>query len=176
MFRRVNALVQCCRRILIKHRHRLLADNGPGVHTGIDEMDGATGDFHALIQRLFPGFQSGEGGQQRGVNINDAAFKGAQKIALKHAHETGEDDQIHFRRLQLLHEGAFGVFVQFGAEFARRNELGGHVAFTGMGEDAGVFDIAQDDGDFRRNSAGRDGIGNGDKVGAFAGTENAETK
>jgi hypothetical protein len=45
-----------------------------------------------------------------------------------------------------------------------------------MGQDAGILDIAQNDGNFRRNFSRSDGIGDGHEIGAFAGTENAESK
>src|SRR4051812_26176358 len=44
----------------IQHRDGLLADNGAGIDTGIHEVDGATGDLYPIIERLFPGFQSGK--------------------------------------------------------------------------------------------------------------------
>lgn len=54
MFCRVNALVQSFRRVVVQNRHRRLADDRAGIHSCIHEMHRATGDFHAVIQRLPP--------------------------------------------------------------------------------------------------------------------------
>lgn len=176
VFGGVDALMQTRGGVMVENGHGLLADDGAGIHAGVHKMHGAAGDFHAVVERLFPGFEPGKGGQQRGMDIDDAPFKRAQKIALQDAHETGEDDQIHLGRLQLFHESALGVLVQFGAEFSRRDEAGGKIAFAGVGQNSRGFDIAEDDGGGRWNFPRRDGIGDGDKVGTFAGTENADAK
>jgi hypothetical protein len=52
----------------------------------------------------------------------------------------------------------------------------GNFPLARAGQNPRAFDIAQDDGDFRRNFSRCDGIGNGDKVRAFAGTEDAQSK
>jgi len=176
VFGGVDALMQARGGVMVENGYGLLADDGAGIHAGVHKMHGAAGDFHAVVERLFPGFESGKGGQQRGVDVHDAAFKRTQKITLQDAHEPGEDDQIHLGRLQLVHEGALGVLVQLGAEFSRGDEAGGKIAFAGVDQNPRGFDIAQDDGGGRRDFPRGDGIGDGDKVGTFAGTENADAK
>ena len=68
-----------------------------------------------------------------------------RKSPFQHAHETGEHDQIHFRRLQRADKCALGVLVQFGAEFSRRNELRRKVSFARVRQNSRVLDIAQND-------------------------------
>ena len=46
-------------------------------------------------------------------------FERPQKIALQHAHETREDDQIHAGLAQGADVGVLRLFIQFGAEFSR---------------------------------------------------------
>jgi hypothetical protein len=60
MFRSMDPLMQRLRRIIVHHRNRLLSDDRPGVNSGIHKMHGAASDLYAMIQRLFPGLQSGE--------------------------------------------------------------------------------------------------------------------
>jgi len=50
--------------VVVVHGDGLLGDNGAGVDALIDEVNGAAGDFDAVIESLFPCFESGEGGEQ----------------------------------------------------------------------------------------------------------------
>src|SRR5581483_11698537 len=110
------------------------------------------------------------------MHVDDAAFKCAKKISLEHAHKTGEHNQIHFRILQRFDKCALGVFVQLGAKFSRRNELRGQIAFARVRENSRIFHVAQNDGDLRGNFSRSYGVGNRDKVRAFAGTEHANSE
>lgn len=110
------------------------------------------------------------------MDIDDAPLECAQKIALQNAHETGEHNQIHPRILQRGDKCAFRILVQLGAKFSRRNELCGYFPVARARQNAGALDIAQDDGGFRRDFSGGDGVGDGDKIRAFAGTEDADAK
>ena len=110
------------------------------------------------------------------MNVHDAPFKRAQKFAFQHSHETREHDQIHLRLLQRVDKCALRVLVQFGAEFPRRNELRRNFSFARVRQNSRVLDIAQNQGDFGRNFSRRARVGNRDKVGAFAGAEDAQTE
>ena len=50
--------------VVVVHRDGLLGDDGAGIDALIDEMDGAAGDFDAVVEGLFPCFESGEGGEK----------------------------------------------------------------------------------------------------------------
>ena len=50
--------------VVVMNRDGLLGDDGAGVDALIDEMDGAAGDFHAVIEGLFPCLESGEGREE----------------------------------------------------------------------------------------------------------------
>jgi len=69
-----------------------------------------------------------------------------------------------------------GFLLQLGAKFARRDELCWKFSFARARQDSRRLDIAQDDGDFRRDLSGGNGIGDRDKVRTFARTEDAETE
>jgi hypothetical protein len=160
----VNTLVQAFSGVVVQNRNCLLADDGAGIYAGIHEMNGATGDFHTMVESLLPGFKTGKGRQQTRVDIHYAAFEGAEKIALEHTHETCEDDQIYFSGLQCGHKRSLGVFIELGAEFTRRNELGRKLSFSGMCQDAGGFYIAGDEGNVCGDFAGGGGVSNRDEV------------
>ena len=110
------------------------------------------------------------------MDVHDAAFKRAQKFALQHPHETRKHNQIHFCPLQRADERPFRLLVQFGAKFSRRDELRRNLPFARVRQNPRTLDVAQDEGDLRRNFSRSPPLGNGDKVGAFAGAENAQAK
>ena len=56
----MNALVQAFGRVVIENGDALLPDDGTSVHAGIHEMNGAAGDFDAVVEGLFPGFEAGK--------------------------------------------------------------------------------------------------------------------
>ena len=60
------------------------------------------------------------------MDVHDAPLECAQKIALQHAHETGQHNQIDFGILQRGDERAFRRLVQLGAKLSRRNKLRGN--------------------------------------------------
>ena len=110
------------------------------------------------------------------MDVHDVAFERAQKFAFEHAHETGEHDQIHLRRLQRGDVIALGILIQLGAEFSGRDELRRNFPPARVRENSSAFDIAQDDAGFRWNFSRRDGGGDGGEVRAFAGAEHAQSK
>lgn len=56
----VNALMQCLWRVVVQNGNSFLADDRPGIHARIHEMDRAAGHFNAMVERLFPRFEAGE--------------------------------------------------------------------------------------------------------------------
>jgi len=49
-----------------------LQDDGAGVEIFVDEMDGAAGEFDAVVEGLLLGFEAGEGWEERWMDIQDA--------------------------------------------------------------------------------------------------------
>ena len=173
VFGGVDTLVERLRGIVIQDRDGLLADNRAGIDAGIDEMDGATAYLDPIGLGLFPGLEPRERRQERGMDIHDAAGEGLEKLALEDAHEPGQGNQLDFGAPQGLDAGPLGLFVQFGAEFARRDESGGDIAFPRPLENAGLGHVAQDQDHLGREAARRAGPGNGQEIRAFAGTQHA---
>ena len=107
------------------------------------------------------------------MDIHDAAREGLQELAFEHAHEPGQGHQIDLGGPQGLDVRPLRLFVQFGAEFARRDKSRGDVAFPRPLENAGLGHVAQDQGHLGREPARRAGLGNGQEIRAFAGTQHA---
>jgi hypothetical protein len=83
-----------------------LQDDGAGVEIFVDEMDGAAGEFYAVVEGLFLGFEAGEGWEERRMDVENALGKGGYEKWRKKAHVASEADKIDF------------VFVEDGGELA----------------------------------------------------------
>lgn len=81
--------------IVIQDRHGTLTDDGAGIDTGVDEVDGTAGCFDAVVEGLFPGRDAWKGWKQRGMDVDDSAGEGLQERAFEDAHEAGQDNQVH---------------------------------------------------------------------------------
>ena len=176
VFGSMDTLVERLRGIVIQNRDGLLADDRAGIDAGIDEMDGATADLDSVGLGLFPRFEPRERRQERGMDIHDAAGEGLQELPFEDAHEPGQGHQLDLGGPQGLDVRPLGLFVQFGAKFALRDESGGDIAFPRPLENAGLGHIAQDQGHLGREAAGRAGLGDGQEIGAFAGTQHANSE
>ena len=60
----------------VENRDGGLQDDGAGVEIFVDEVDGAAGEFDAVVEGLLLRFEAGERGQERGMDIEDALGKG----------------------------------------------------------------------------------------------------
>src|SRR5437899_3730648 len=67
-----------------------LQNDGAGVEIFVDEVDGAAGEFYAVVEGLFLRFQAGERGEERGMDIEDALGKGGNEKRREEAHVAGE--------------------------------------------------------------------------------------
>ena len=110
------------------------------------------------------------------MDVDNAVGEGAEEFAFENAHEASESDVIDTGFAEGGNVALFGFFVEFGAEFSRRDEFRGQPPFARVLKNARALDVADHQRDFRRHLAARDGLGNGGKVRSFAGTEHAETE
>src|SRR5207249_4901714 len=106
--------------------------------------------LHAVIERLFPGLQTGKGRKQRWMNVNDSALERSKEFAFEHAHEPGEGKHIDVSFGKFRDKSALGIIVEFRPELSRLNEFSGQFSFTRSLENTGRFDIAQHDRNLRR--------------------------
>ena len=79
---------------------------GPPSSERVDEVDGHAGDLDARRERVADGVCAGEGGQQRRVQVDDAAREGRQHRRAEDAHVAGQDDQLRGRGRDGLGEEA----------------------------------------------------------------------
>ena len=77
-----------------------MKDDRPSVQSRCHEVDGRTGNAHAMHKRLTLGIQSRKRREQRRVDVEDAIRKGVQQRRPDKAHESGETHEGHSARLQ----------------------------------------------------------------------------
>jgi len=63
----------------IENRDDGLKNYGAGIEIFVDEMDGAAGEFDAVIEGLPLRFEAGERRKERGMDIEDALGKGGDE-------------------------------------------------------------------------------------------------
>src|SRR5690606_9080197 len=87
--------------IALANGHDALRHDGPVVELGRDEVYGTTVALHAQWERLLMRVQAGERRQQRGMDIDEAAFETGHESGREHAHEPGEQNIVRLERLNL---------------------------------------------------------------------------
>jgi hypothetical protein len=110
------------------------------------------------------------------MNVHDSPLKLAQKFPFQNSHETGQGHQLDLGFRQRLQASLLGIVVQFGSKLTWINKLGRQLSLASMFENAGCFDVAEDDGNLRRYVVVGTSIGNSREIGPFAGSEHTETK
>ena len=91
MFNGMDPLFQCLNR---RDHDSLLAQDGPGVETFVDEMNGHTCLGDARIDRLLDRMQPWEGGKQRGVDVHDSVWESDEERAGDEVHVAREHDDL----------------------------------------------------------------------------------
>ena len=151
-----------------------LEDDGAVIEALVDEVDGAAGDFDSVIERLLLGVETGERGQQRRMDIEDAVGEGGDEAGREQAHVTGEADEVDVVSADAGNQ--VGVVLGAGAAFGDEDGRG-EVEVAGGGDAWGFGGVGEDDGDFDvEEAAFADRAGDGEEVGAAAGEEDAEAQ
>ena len=99
--------------VVVRDGNDGLEDDGAGVEIFVNEMDGAAGEFYAVFEGLALGFEAGEGGKERRVNVEDAVGEGGDEIRREEAHVAGEADEVNF---VLVEDGDDLAIVGFSLE------------------------------------------------------------
>ncbi len=139
-------------RIVLFHFHRALGNDLAGIHTLIDVMNGTAGDLYAVLQCLPLTVKSFKGGQQRGMNIDDPAFKGRYKFRRHDTHISRENNiigSIGFDRT----DKPIGVFIRFSVA-----ENGFDFMFSGNIQRFGIVMIGDQRDDLAVDLSGFDMI------------------
>src|SRR5882724_8470709 len=156
----------------VEDRDGGLQDDGAGVEVFVDEVDGAAGELHAVVEGLLLRFEARERGEERGMNIQDALGKGGDEEWEEEAHVACEADEID---LVFAEDGGDLAVVGFALEAFGGDGAGGNVAGGGAFEAGGAGLVADDDGDFGAGDAAcGDTIGEGFEVGAATAEEDAD--
>ena len=153
MFGQLDPFVKGFGSVTVQDRNRLLGDDRARIHPSIDKVDGAACHFYSMFERLLPGFQTGEGWQQRGVDVDYAPLERAQKVAFEDPHKTSQRDQIHLRISQSQDEFPLRVIIELGPKFAGRNKASWQIPLSRVAEDSGRFHITRDQRDLDRETA-----------------------
>jgi len=144
-----------------------LGDDRAFVEIGGDEVGGDADDFDATLVGLAIGVRAGEGGQERGVDVDDFVFPAPDEIGREDFHEAGEHDEIDF----MLFEEREDLFLGLGA-VEKRNVIKGKLAAARDGSEVGS--IADDDDGLCAEARGRLGEEAFEHVG-FLRDENGES-
>lgn len=146
--------------------HVDLVEDGTAVDGGVDPVNGAAGFGDSGTEGLFPGAQAGEGGQEGGMDVEDATGEGVEEGGFEDAHVAGEDDEVRLGLEEGAGEFGFDVRFEFGFEGTGWAGVGEETALSGGLEDGGVWVVGADEDDGGWKLAGVDGIGDGKEVGA----------
>ena len=102
------------------------------------------------------------------MNIDDSALERPQEFSFQNPHETREGNKVNLGLSQLFNKCALSILLELGTEFTGLNKTRGQISLTRPRQDAGVFDIAQNNRDFCGERARSSSIGQRDKVRSFA--------
>src|SRR6266567_461739 len=156
----------------VENRNGALKNDDSVIEVLIDKMDGAPGQFHAVVKSLLLRVEAGESRQQRRVDVEDAIGEGGDELGGEEAHVAGEADQFDAVTLQAgQHVGiVLGALAALGDE-----DFSGQAEFEGGAKAGGVGDVGDYDGDLDSGKATfADGLCDGQEVGAPAGEENSQ--
>jgi hypothetical protein len=150
-----------------QNRDGALEDDDAVVEVLVDEMDGTAGDGYAVVEGLLLGVEAGKGGEQGGVDVEDAVGKGVDEFGREQAHVAGETNEIDIGGAKVGEH----VAVVIGARAASGDaDLGGQAEVASGLDAGGVSDVGEDERDFGVGElAGADVAGDGEEVGAAAG-------
>ena len=82
-------------RVLVPGPRHVLLDDRPLIQVGGHVVGGRADQLDAAIVGLRVGARALEGGQERVVNIDDAALHGAADLVGEDLHVAGQDDELH---------------------------------------------------------------------------------
>lgn len=84
--------------VTVEHRHSPLGDDRPVINPLIHEMHSNPRQLDSVLQGLLDGVGSGEGGQERWVDIENPIREEGDEIGSEDPHEAGEHQRLHSPR------------------------------------------------------------------------------
>lgn len=167
-----DALGEGVRVVGFEDGYGALEDDGAVIEVLVDEVDGAAGDFYSVVEGLLLRIEAGKGGKQRWVDVEDAVGEGGDEGGREQSHIAGEADEVHVVLAQAGDEVA--VVLGAGAALGDQHRRG-EIQVAGGLDAGGIGDVGDRYRDFDPlKLPSPDRIGDGKKVGATAGEEDAE--
>lgn len=152
--------------VVVENGNGGLQKNGAAVEIFIDKMNCTSGYFHSVLEGLVLGVESGEGGKQRRMDVQDLVRKLRNEATGEKAHVTGETDEVD---LVLVKQGG-NLGVEFGAVHSRRRDAAVRQAeFTRFGETGCIGAICKNEPDLAAEVALQNIPGDGFEIGTAAG-------
>ncbi len=96
-----------------------MQDDDAVVELIIHKVNGAAGDFYAVLECLLLRVEAWKGRQQRWMNIEDAIGKGGDEVRRQEAHVAGEANES--TRCARRHAISVGVMLGARAAFGDEN-------------------------------------------------------
>ena len=152
--------------VAVKYRDDALRDNRTAVQLGGHEVDGTAGNAAAGFEGAFVGVQTGEGGKDGRVDVDQAVWVMGAEFGRENAHKTCKDDQIRLIGIDFLHHGL--VEIEAAREVFVVEAVGGDAALGCPSQSGGSCAVAEDGGDA---GIGNGGIDDGLHIAAAAGDE-----
>lgn len=138
-----------------------LSENGAGIHAVVYVMYGASAFGGSGPDGLRPGFQPRKSGQQSGMDVDDACRESIQQGMAHKAHKTGQADEVDSMGEKRIGYFLLGFLREFAFESAAIDNLGGDASLSGSLQNIGVRVVGEDDGDFRLQCSGVNGVHDG---------------
>jgi hypothetical protein len=150
-----------------------LHDDRPMIELFVDKVHGASGDSDPIGESLTLRVETGKGGQQRRVDVENALREGAHKLHRQQSHVASETDEINLVRLQTGDD----LGIVLGAlPSSRLNHLGRESCTPGSRNSGRIAPVGDYNGNLHTGQAPlRDSLGDGKKVGAPAGKQDSQT-
>ena len=99
---RFDAFVQRLLRVVVEHRHGRLGQDRSVVDLDGDEMHGASGDLHAVNERVAHRVPALERGEQRRVRVDGAPAVRVDERLREDGPETGDRDEVDVGALECV--------------------------------------------------------------------------
>ena len=134
--------LECFWRVIRQNLHRLLQQDLSAVRDLIDKMHRGSRDLHALGQSGLVDLQTvhplaAEGGDQRGMHIQDAGGPAGGKVRTEDGEEACQNDEVDLMRRQQVGQGRLKGRLTAAALGGDR--LGGNAGVGRPGQGVGSF-------------------------------------
>ena len=136
----LDSLVERFDRIAVVDGYRTLSDDRAGIHTVVNDVNGAAGYLHAALHSIPHRMRTGKGGQQRRMGVDNPVFKCLDDRPAQDPHESSGDHEVGLVRLQMLDE----VGVPPLAVFSHGDDEGGDSSSPSSGQRGGLWLVGAD--------------------------------